>query len=78
MDRSHSFPQKDAGEVRNVEILRNSALQKGKVSLLNKGVGKSTDPKRPTSCVTTCHLTSSSTKKLQGTVTKDQKQTHGC
>lgn len=44
MDRSPSFPQKDAGEVRNVEILRNSALQKGKVSLLNKGGGKSSFP----------------------------------
>lgn len=32
------------------------------------------DPKRPTFFVSTCYLTSSSTKKLVGTVTRDQKQ----
>lgn len=78
MDRSHSFPQKDAGEVRNLEMLKNCAPQKGKVTCWIRGRREEqlpwthTYPKRPTSFVTTCHLTSSSTKKLQGTVTKDQ------
>lgn len=35
------------------------------------------DPKKPTFFVSTCNLTSSSTEKLEGTITGDQKQRYG-
>ena len=50
MDRSHSFPQKDAGEVRNLEMSKNCAPQKGKVTCWireEEGRAASLDPYLP-------------------------------